>query len=292
MFVIHIIGSVKNPNSQKNLYTGLYYYIMKSKIEMFDYTKAEVNVKIRTLKECLLNKILTEVYQKSDKTRFLQLFHSLKDYLLDKISEEDFNTFLKREHFRILRIPEGLSGYYENSTNTICLLFDSKTLNSIASSKDSELQDIVDYIWTAFVHEDTHHQQQLKVAADRSSRQLPPLKVNKHYIKYDDNLPYDLSINSNVQYFSNPNEIDALAREVGEKIKLFFNFDALKNEVELHRKVREVFETIKKDDFQKKVKNIDFDEIKKVVNIYWDPRISKKAKMEFFGTLYEYLYTI
>lgn len=115
--------------------------------------------------------------------------------------------------------------------------------------------------------------------------------MNNYIVKYDDNLPYDLNINNNVQYFSNPNEIDALAREVGKKIKLFFNFDALKNEVELHNKIREVFETIKKGDFSKIVKNIDFDEIKKVVTVYWDPRISKKAKMEFFGTLYEYLYT-
>lgn len=35
---------------------------------------------------------------------------------------------------------------------------------------------------------------------------------------------------------------------------------------------------------------IEDEDVQQIANIYWDLRINKKAKMKFFGTLYEYLY--
>lgn len=90
----------------------------------------------------------------------------------------------------------------------------------------------------------------------------------------------------NTDYYSQFIEADAIAREIGEKLTIIYDLNSLES-YDLHETVSEIFEDIKKDT----LKDSDFsDEIQKIVNIYWDPRIPKKAKSKFFGTLYEYLY--
>ena len=123
-----------------------------------------------------------------------------------------------------------------------------------------------------------------------SKRGLKPLKINKNYIQYDPDLPYDLGIERNVRYFSNQYEVDALAREVGEKLKILYNLNGEKSEKVIHKTVMDIFEDIKNNKLPKNNKIVDAEEIKKVMNVYWDPRISKNVKLDFFGTLFEYLY--
>lgn len=267
----------------------LYYFDMKIKsINSEDLKK--LHRPLRKLKECLENKILTEVYQKSDKTRFLKFFNNLQAYLLDEITEGEFNEFSKKEHFELFRIPEGLGGYFDDSKNTIVFLLDSRTLELIKEAKDEEIYDLANYVWTAFVHEDTHFQQQNFVNNSMEKKGLKPLKISKSYVKYDSSLPYDLSIERNIQYFSNQFEVDALAREIGEKLKTLYQVEnSSLTEAQLHRLVQSIFKDIKNDNLPKS-KKVDRNEIQKVVSIYWDPRISKKVKLKFFGTLFEYLY--
>lgn len=247
-------------------------------------------VKTISLKEGLCNQILTEVYKKSDKSLFLSFFRNLRDYLLDKKTKKDFDDFNTKNHFGLFQIESGLSGYYDITENKIVLLLDKIILDLIALLDEEELYDLADYVWTTFVHEDTHFQQQNKIDKSMSKKGLKPLKINKNYIQYDLDLPYDLDIERNVKYFSNQYEIDALAREVGEKLKILYNLNGEKDEKAIHKTVRNIFKDIKNDKLPKNNKIVDAEEIKKVINIYWDPRISKKVKLDFFGTLFEYLY--
>lgn len=247
-------------------------------------------VKVISLKEGLCNQVLTEVYKNSDKTLFLGFFRNLRDYLLDRKTKKDFEDFNTRNHFGLFQIESGLSGYYDITENKIIFLLDKTTLDLIRLLDEGELYDLADYVWTAFVHEDTHFQQQNKIDKSMSKKGLKPLKINKNYIQYDPDLPYDLDIERNVKYFSNQYEVDALAREVGEKLKILYKLNGEKDEKVIHKTVRNIFKDIKNDNLPKNNKIIDAEEIKKVINIYWDPRISKDVKLDFFGTLFEYLY--
>lgn len=247
-------------------------------------------VKVISLKEGLCNQVLTEVYKKSDKTLFLSFFRNLRDYFLDKKTKKDFEDFNERNRFGLFQIESGLSGYYDISENKIVFLLDKTILDSITLLDEEELYDLADYIWTAFVHEDTHSQQQNKIDKSMSKKGLKPLKINRNYIQYDPDLPYDLDIERNVKYFSNQYEVDALAREVGEKLKILYKLNDEKDEKVIHKTVKDIFKDIKNNNLLKNNKIIDAEEIKKVINIYWDPRISKNVKLDFFGTLFEYLY--
>lgn len=247
-------------------------------------------VKIISLKEGLCNQILTEIYKKSDKSLFLSFFRNLRDYLLDKKTKKDFDDFNTKNHFGLFRIRSGLGGYYDIVENRIVFLLDKPILDLIALADEEELYEIADYVYTAFVHEDTHFQQQNKIDKSMSRKGLKPLKIGKDYIQYDPDLPYDLDIERNVKYFSNRYEIDALAREVREKLKILYNLNGEKDEKVIHKTVKDIFKDIKNDNLPKNNKIIDAEEIKKVINVYWDPRISKNVKLDFFGTLFEYLY--
>ena len=221
---------------------------------------------------------------------FLSFFRNLRDYLLDKKTKKDFEDFNERNHFGLFQIESGLSGYYDISENKIVFLLDKTILDSITLLDEDELYDLADYIWTAFVHEDTHFQQQNKIDKSMSKKGLKPLKINRNCIQYDPDLPYDLDIERNVKYFSNQYEVDALAREVGEKLKILYKLNGEKDEKVIHKIVRNIFKDIKNNNLPKNNKIVDAEEIKKVINIYWDPRISKNVKLDFFGTLFEYLY--
>lgn len=247
-------------------------------------------VKVISLKEGLCNQVLTEVYKKSDKSLFLSFFRNLRDYLLDKKTKKDFEDFNARNHFGLFQIESGLSGYYDATENKIIFLLDKNILDLITLLDGEKLYKLADYVWTAFVHEDTHFQQQNKIDKSMSKKGLEPLKINKNYIQYDPDLPYDLNIERNVEYFSNQYEIDALAREVGEKLKILYRLNGEKDEKVVHETVKDIFEDIKNDNLPRNNKIVDAEEIKKVINIYWDPRISKNVKLDFFGTLFEYLY--
>lgn len=247
-------------------------------------------VKTISLKEGLCNQILTEVYKKSDKSLFLSFFRNLRDYFLDKKTKKDFEDFNTKNHFGLFQIESGLSGYYDIAKNKTVFLLDKNILDSIKLLDGEELYGLADYVWTAFVHEDTHFQQQNKIDKSMSKKGLKPLKINKNYIQYDPDLPYDLNIERNVKYFSNQYEVDALAREVGEKLRILYNLNGEKDEKVVHKTVKDIFKDIKNNNLPKSNKIIDAEEIKKVINIYWDPRINKNVKLDFFGTLFEYLY--
>lgn len=244
-------------------------------------------VKLISLRECLKGKILAEVYQKSDRTRCLRFFDMLQKYLKDELSETEFNGYKQKEHFDIYRIDQdSIGGYYEISTNTIVILLNSAIINLLPTFTEEQRYKLADYFWTSFVHEDTHLQQQTKLNKARERKQLAPLKICNRYIKYNVDLSYDLDIPENVDYYSQFIEADAIAREIGEKLTIIYDLNSLES-YDLHETVSGIFEDIKKDT----LKDSDFsDEIQKIVNIYWDPRIPKKAKSKFFGTLYEYLY--
>lgn len=134
-------------------------------------------VKTISLKEGLCNQILTEVYKKSDKSLFLSFFRNLRDYLLDKKTKKDFDNFNTRNHFGLFQIESGLSGYYDISENKIVFLLDKTTLDLIKRLDGEKLYKLADYVWTAFVHEDTHFQQQNKIDKSMSKKGLKPLKI-------------------------------------------------------------------------------------------------------------------
>lgn len=63
--------------------------------------------------------ILNEIYRKASETLCFRFLETFKKYLNKEISEEDFNTFRKENHFDIEVLPTygtGIRGYYNLST--------------------------------------------------------------------------------------------------------------------------------------------------------------------------------
>lgn len=108
-------------------------------------------------------------------------------------------------------------------------------------------------------------------------------RLGKTYIRFLESDPTNLDIRQNVDYFNQLIEADAYIREVGEILKTLYNIPKEGVEPFQSGLVTGIINDVRNG----KIKD---DDVQQITNIYWDPRIDKKAKMKFFGTLYEYLY--
>lgn len=235
------------------------------------------NLKQINFKELMKESILNELYKKASETICFRFLETFKKYLNKEISEEEFNTFRKENHFDIEVLPThgtGIRGYYNLSTKNYVIQIEKGLEIIFHSLTNEQLYTLVKKFWLWFIHEDTHKQQD-----DLSGG----FGLGKNYICFLDSDPTNLDIQQNVDYFNQLVEADAYAREVGEILKILYNIPKEGTEPSRSGLITDIINDIKDD----KVKDKD---VQQITSIYWDPRINKKAKMKFFGTLYEYLY--
>lgn len=235
------------------------------------------NLKQINFKELMKESILNELYKKANETICYHFLEAFRKYLNKEISEEEFDSFKKENHFDIEILPTygtGIRGCYDLSTKNYVIQIEKGLEIIFHSLTNEQLYTLVKKFWLWFVHENTHKQQD-----DLSGG----FRLGKNYICFLDSDPTNLDIQQNVDYFNQLIEADAYAREVGEILKILYNIPKEGVEPSQSGLVADIINDIKNG----KIKDED---VQQITNIYWDPRINKKAKMKFFGTLYEYLY--
>ena len=228
-------------------------------------------------KELMKESILNELYKKANETTCFRFLEAFKKYLSKEISEEDFNILKKKNHFDIEILPSygtGIGGFYNISTKNYVIQIEKGLAIILHSLTNEQLYSLVKKFWLWFVHEDTHKQQD-----DLSGG----FRLGKNYIRFLDSDPTNLDVQQNVDYFNQLVEADAYAREVGEILKILYNIPKEGVEPFQSGLIADIMNDIRDGKVQD-------EDIQQITNIYWDPRIDKKAKMKFFGTLYEYLY--
>ena len=124
----------------------------------------------------------------------------------------------------------------------------------------------VDNLWTAYVHEDTHKQQNKNIEDNIK------LKLNKKYVKYIDFDPMNLDLIQNIKYYSQVEEADAYGREVGSRLLSQNKSLSTSN----------IFEMLAKGNISDKY-------ILNLYNIYKDPKISDDATKHFFRAIFDFL---
>lgn len=235
------------------------------------------NLKQINFKELMKESILNELYKKANETICYHFLEAFRKYLNKEISEEEFDSFKKENHFDIEILPTygtGIRGCYDLSTKNYVIQIEKGLEIIFHSLANEQLYTLVKKFWLWFVHEDTHKQQD-----DLSGG----FRLGKNYICFLDSDPTNLDIQQNVDYFNQLIEADTYTREVGEILKILYNIPKEGVEPSQSGLVADIINDIKNG----KIKDED---VQQITNIYWDPRINKKAKMKFFGTLYEYLY--
>lgn len=228
-------------------------------------------------KELMKESILNELYKKASETICYHFFETFRKYLNKEIPEKEFDAFKKENHFDIEILPTygtGIRGCYDLSTKNYVIQIEKGLEIIFHSLTNEQLYALVKKFWLWFVHGDTHKQQDDLSGGSR---------LGKNYIRFLDSDPTNLDIQQNVDYFNQLIEADAYAREVGEILKILYNIPKGGVEPSQSGLVTDIINDIKNG----KIKDKD---VQQITNIYWDPRINKKAKMKFFGTLYEYLY--
>ena len=207
---------------------------------------------------------LREVYSKTNENNFEVLIESLLKFVKepDKYQEEFYLNVLKfRIGFRL--VPEG-------QLPNPC--FDPLTANGltiipIQMSQINFMQTDLDYkqryikcLKSMITHEDTHKQQ-----FDRY------WGYSKNYKIFSSENPFKLLSKEDVDYFSQPIEADAYARQVGSTIRKIYETES----------AEKIFDNIIN-------KNI-LEDIQDLIDVYRDPRISRKGYKHFWTTLYNYL---
>ena len=207
--------------------------------------------------------LLTETYRRNEDVDWFEVFKTIQKRFSGQINDKDWNNFCKKNEiaFELIEGFEQIGGYFDLNDRLIVIQITNDILDKIITGSSGNLQDIADNFYVAFVHEDTHRQQQ-----DKSK-----VKINRNYknssIEYwNKNLEHDFN------YYNQDIEADAYGREIGARLEK---------------------EYPEKDSFSilGKVNRNDIEDeyIKETINIYKDPRLDKRVSHKFFRALYDYL---
>lgn len=199
--------------------------------------------------------LLAESYSKTDEYTCLSVLMSLKLFLNNEITKDDYDFQCKKNrlNINIIKGTQNISGFYDTNTKKITIFITSDIIDEICNCNNvQDLKKIADNIWTAFVHEDTHMQQDSKSCS----------KFKNKYVNLEDNF----------DYFNQKIEADAYGREIGARLKKIYPKKSVLN----------IFLKVNSND-------ISDDYSKKLIEIYKDPRVDKNVTKHFFRALYDFL---
>lgn len=209
------------------------------------------------------NNWLAEIYSKTNLADFEDLIDTLLAFYRKEIPYKNLND--KSIKYRI-----GFELVSEDSKEINKLRFDPSYGITIVPIQNSQIQDLLNIpeykrkflknLKSLVVHEDTHKQQ---FDCYRG--------YNKDYTFPESLDPFTDLTNQDVKYFSQTIEADAYGREVGEILKQQYK----------NKSANWIFENVIE-------RNIPA-EIKDFIDVYRDPRISRKGFQHFWRALYDYL---
>lgn len=200
---------------------------------------------------------IKEAYRKTDEQMCTDFIYLLKDFINGEISTDLFLDFQKQHDFE-LQVVDGagiIHADYHTQSRKIYLYLSRDILEDISQSKD--LESIAKNIWTNFMHEDTHAQQQKASKVDIKKNYIPP-----------ESLDWKDDFEKSLTYFDQSIEADAYGREIASRLISQYSTKS----------------DIYKDVAENKVKD---DYAAKVINIYKNPKCknSKKFFRAFFDVL-------
>lgn len=200
---------------------------------------------------------IKEAYRKTDEQMCIDFVYLLKDFINGEISTDLFPDFQEQHDFE-LHVIDGenmIYADYHNQSRKIYLYLSQDILEKISQSKD--LESIAKNIWTNFMHEDTHAQQQKASKVDLKKNYISPESSN-----WEDDFEKSLA------YFDQFTEADAYGREIASRLIAQYS--------EKKDIYKDVAENTVKDDYAAKA-----------INIYKNPKCknSKKFFRAFFDAL-------
>lgn len=214
----------------------------------------------------LLSFLLAESYiRNNDNVDWFSIFKLLQSVSQKKISKEKLYKVLddKKIGIEVLDTATNIIGGQFDLLNGKVIIQISKDLYlKIFSANDEWLENLAANFWINFVHEDTHRQQQ-NAAGNYS--------IRKKY-KSPSNLDWTEDLGKDLDYFDQQIEADAYGREIGARLEI----------LEKNKSVANIFLDINSN-------SINDEYCKKIINVYKDPRISKKVNKSFFRALYDFL---
>lgn len=200
---------------------------------------------------------IKEAYRKTDEQMCIDFVYLLKDFINGEISTDLFLDFQEQHDFE-LHVIDGenmIYADYHTQSRKIYLYLSQDILEKISQSED--LESIAKNIWTNFMHEDTHAQQQKASKVDLKKNYISPESLN-----WEDDFEKSLA------YFDQFTEADAYGREIASRLIAQYS--------EKKDIYKDVAENTVKDDYAAKV-----------INIYKNPKCknSKKFFRAFFDAL-------
>lgn len=199
---------------------------------------------------------IKEAYRKTDEQMCIDFVYLLKDFLNEEISTDLFLDYQGKHDFE-LHVAEGegiIQAEYRTQFRKIYLYLSPDFLEKI--SQDKDLENIAKNIWTNFMHEDTHAQQQKASKIDLKKDYIPPESLDWK------------DVEKSLAYLDQPIEADAYGREIASRLIAQYSD---KSDI-----YKDVAENTVKDDYAAKI-----------INTYKNPKCknSKKFFRAFFDVL-------
>ncbi len=201
---------------------------------------------------------LQEAYQKTDVAFIKDFVKSFYAYLDKQISEESFENIQDFNGVRILFIRDQSDEFFLDAKcrvtdNEIVFLTNWHTFKRLLDRDKKYRHEFSKGIQALYVHEDTHRQQ---------------------FKKYSDLKGYktlDYNDAGDLDYYDQYIEADAYGRQVGQMIRSTYPEESLDH---LYKKIG--------------TKTLPYN-IQQVLNTYQSSDVSKRNKVKFMRTLYDYL---
>lgn len=200
---------------------------------------------------------IKEAYRKTDEQMCIDFVYLLKDFLSGEISADLFLDFQGQHDFE-LHVVDGegiIYADYHTRPRKVYLYLSRDVLEKISQSED--LESIAKNIWTNFIHEDTHAQQQKVSKVDIKRNYIPP-----------ESLDWKGDLEKSLSYFDQSIEADAYGREIAGRL--------ISQYAEKSNIYKDVAENKVKDDYAAKV-----------INIYKNPKC--KNSKRFFRAFFDIL---
>lgn len=199
---------------------------------------------------------IKEAYRKTDEQMCIDFVYLLKDFLNREISTDLFLDFQEKHDFE-LHVAEGegiIHAEYLAQFRKIYLYLSPDFLEKISQGED--LENIAKNIWTNFMHEDTHAQQQKVSKVDLKKNYIPPESLDWK------------DVEKSLAYLDQPIEADAYGREIADRLIAQYS--------DKSNIYKDVAENTVKDDYAAKI-----------INTYKNPKCknSKKFFRAFFDVL-------
>lgn len=215
-------------------------------------------------------RLLNEAYHKTGKEECYEIITALVSKLRGVITDEQYQLFcdMLNIHTSVLEGYDysAISASYGRVSETFEIQYTKPFEDDLKRSTKDDIGLFVDNLWTAFIHEDTHKQQNSKIP------KYIKLKLNNSYVTYLPSDPTSLSYPQNLEYYNQVTEADAYGREIATRLEKLYPTETVSN----------LFLRITSN-------NIQDDYIKKIIGVYKDPRINDNANKAFFRSIYDFL---